>query len=304
MAADEIDRFRREIIERTGDRQQAENITDQELLREVMNTVGKQGRLGESDPLRRVGLHAHRRLGRQHRHPRAGRARFRHTAPLRAGDWPRLRRQSYDLNDQGLFNVEYADVLGIPFDFTAKPVVAPPQPPRETIQVKAVRPDRDPLEIRFPRVSGYRVELPEERLTAEFNADSVLELTPDLVGPSITKNEGIIGEGVELSLEHLGDLRRSTLLFHLVKRLIYTKWRDAGEDPKLYLFGQLKRITKEWLDTCLVCKGGTYPAQLMYQELADMASERITAAVTRALVGTRPSRRCSTRTTLLAPPST
>src|SRR6516162_2242574 len=29
MAADEIDRFRRDIIERTGDRQQAENITDQ-----------------------------------------------------------------------------------------------------------------------------------------------------------------------------------------------------------------------------------------------------------------------------------
>ena len=51
-----------------------------------------------------------------------------------------LRRQSYDLNEEGLFNVEYADVFGIPFDFTAKPVVAPPQPPRETVQVKAVRP--------------------------------------------------------------------------------------------------------------------------------------------------------------------
>ena len=25
-----------------------------------------------------------------------------------------LRRQSYDLNEEGLFNVEYADVLGIP----------------------------------------------------------------------------------------------------------------------------------------------------------------------------------------------
>ena len=46
MAADEIDRFRREIVERTGDRSQAEKITDQELLREVMNTVGKEGRLG------------------------------------------------------------------------------------------------------------------------------------------------------------------------------------------------------------------------------------------------------------------
>jgi type III restriction enzyme len=92
------------------------------------------------------------------------------------------------LNEQDLFNVEYADVLGIPFDFNAKPVVAPPQPPRETIQVKAVRPDRDELEIRFPRVAGYRVELPSERLEAEFNDDSILELTPDLVGPSYWKD--------------------------------------------------------------------------------------------------------------------
>jgi type III restriction enzyme len=176
----------------------------------------------------------------------------------------------------------------VPFDFTAKPVVAPPQPPRQTIQVNAVRPERDHLEIRFPRVQGYRVELPEERLTAEFNDDSVLELTPDLIGPSITRNAGIIGEDVDLSLEHLEDMRRSTLLFHVTQRLLYTKWRDPGEEPKLYLFGQLKRITKQWLDTCLVCKGGTYPAQLMYQELADMACERITAGITRALVGERP----------------
>ena len=284
MAADEIDRFRREIIERTGDRQQAENITDQELLREVMNTVGKQGRLGESircvvsvsmltegwDANTVTHVLGVRAFGTQLLCEQViGRA---------------LRRQSYELNEDNKFNVEYADVLGIPFDFTAKPVIAPAQPPRETIQVKAIRPDRDALEIRFPRVAGYRVELPEERLTAKFNDDSVLELTPDLVGPSITKNEGIIGEGVELSLEHLGDMRHSTVLFHLTKRLVYTKWRDAGEDPKLHLFGQLKRITKQWLDTCLVCKGGTYPAQLMYQELADMACERITAAIT-ALTG-------------------
>ena len=199
-----------------------------------------------------------------------------------------LRRQSYDLNEDNLFNVEYADVLGIPFDFTAKPVVAPPQPPRETIQVNAVRPDRDALEIRFPRVAGYRVELPEDRLTAKFNDDSILELTPDLVGPSITKNQGIIGEGVDLNLVHTGDLRRSTLLFYITKRLLYTKWRDPGDDPELHLFGQLKRITKEWLDTCLHCKGGTYPAQLMYQDLADMACERVTAGITRALEGERP----------------
>ncbi len=39
-----------------------------------------------------------------------------------------LRRQSYDLNEEGLFDVEYADVFGIPFDFTAKPVVGGLQP--------------------------------------------------------------------------------------------------------------------------------------------------------------------------------
>jgi type III restriction enzyme len=48
MAADEIERFRREIAERTGDLRQAESISNNNLLREVMNTIGKQGRLGES----------------------------------------------------------------------------------------------------------------------------------------------------------------------------------------------------------------------------------------------------------------
>ena len=284
----ENDRFRREIIERTGDRRQAEKISDQDLLREVMNTVGKPGRLGDSircvvsvsmltegwDANTVTHVLGVRAFGTQLLCEQVvGRA---------------LRRQSYDLNEDGLFDVEYADVLGIPFDFTAKPVVVKPKPPREAIQVRAVRPERDALEIRFPRVAGYRVELPQERLRAKFNQDSVLQLTPDLVGPSITRNQGIIGEGVDLNLVHTNDLRPSTLLFHLTHRLLDTKWRDPGEEPKLHLFGQLKRITKQWLEGCLVCKGGTFPAQLMYQELADMACENITAAITRAEFGSRP----------------
>ena len=288
MAGDEIERFRRDIIERTGDRHKAESISDQELLREVMNTVGKEGRLGQSircvvsvsmltegwDANTVTHVLGVRAFGTQLLCEQViGRA---------------LRRQSYELNEDGLFNVEYADVLGIPFDFTAKPVIAPPQPPRNTINVKAVRPDRDHLEIIFPNVAGYRVELPEEQLTAEFTQDSILELTPELVGPSITRNSGIIGESVNLNLEHLGDMRRSTLLFHLTQRLLYTKWRDPEEAPKLHLFGQLKRITKQWLDTCLVCNGGTWPAQLLYQELADMACHRITTAITLAQIGKRP----------------
>ncbi len=282
VAADEIERFRREIIERTGDAQKAANISDQELLREVMNTVGKPGRLGGhircvvSVSMLTEGWDANtvthvlgvRAFGTQLLCEQViGRA---------------LRRQSYDLNEERLFNVEYADVLGIPFDFTAKPVIAPPQPPRETIQVKAMRPERDHLEIEFPRVEGYRVELPQDRLTAEFTEDSVLELTPQLVGPCEVNVAGIVGEDIDLSLQHLEDIRPNTVLLHITKHLIYTKWRDAGDDPKLHLFGQLKRITRQWIKDYLVCKGGTYPAQLLYMELADMACDRITSAITRA----------------------
>lgn len=288
MAADEIERFRREIVERTGDARAADNVTDQELLREVMNTVGKAGQLGGSircvvsvsmltegwDANTVTHVLGIRAFGTQLLCEQViGRA---------------LRRQSYELNNEGLFNVEYADVFGIPFDFTAKPVIATPSTPRETVQVKAIRPERDALEIVFPRVEGYRVELPDERLVADFNDESKLVLTPVLVGPSQTQNAGIIGESADMTLQHLGDMRPSSLVFNLTQHLLYTKWRDPGEEPKLHLFGQLKRITKEWLDTCLICKGDTYPALLMYQELADMACNKITAAITRHFLGERP----------------
>jgi len=288
MAGAEIEQFRREIVERTGDRRQAENLTDQDLLREVMNTVGKQGRLGGSircvvsvsmltegwDANTVTHVLGIRAFGTQLLCEQVvGRA---------------LRRQSYELNENGLFNVEYADVLGVPFDFTAKPVVAPPPGPRKTIHVKAVRPDRDALEIRFPRVEGYRVDLPQERLEAKFDPDSTLELTPDLVGATETRNSGIIGEQVDLNLVHTGDVRPSQVIYELTSHLVLTKWRDPGGAPKLHLFGHLKRITRQWLEGYLVCKGGTYPAQLKYKTLADMACEKITAGITRAFIGTRP----------------
>ena len=135
---------------------------------------------------------------------------------------------------------------------------------------------------------GYRVELPDERLTAQFNEDSRLELTPDLVGATTTRNSAIIGEQVDLTLAHTADVRPSQVLYELVSYLVLNKWPDENGEPRLNLFGQLKRIAKEWLDGYLVCKGGAYPAQLKYKMLADMACEKIVAAITRAYVGQRP----------------
>lgn len=278
VAAEQIDRFRYEMGQREG-AVAAEKITEQDLLREVMNTVGKVGKLGESircvvsvsmltegwDCNTVTHVLGVRAFGTQLLCEQViGRA---------------LRRQSYDVNEAGLSNVEYADVLGIPFDFNAKPVIAKPQAAANTMRVCAVSPDRDPLTITFPRVEGYRVELPDTQLTAQFTEDSRLELTPHLVGATVTRNEGIIGEGVDLTVQHLESMRESTVVFHLTKHLIYTKYRDPGEDPKLHLFGQLKRITRHWMQNYLRCVGKTYPAQLVYREMADMASERIRQAI-------------------------
>jgi len=283
-AAPEIEQFKREIAQREG-AGAVENIADKDLLREVMNTVGKPGRLGEGvrcvisvsmltegwDTNTVTHVLGVRAFGTQLLCEQVvGRA---------------LRRQSYELNQDGLFDAEYADILGIPFDFTAKPVVVKPTKPAETVRVQAVR-ARETLEITFPRVSGYRVELPNDRLRATFSPDSVLELTPLLVGPCTVLLEGIVGEGVTLDVKHLDKVRPSTVAYNLAKHLLYKHFRDPGEEPKLHLFGQLKRITREWLDGgYLRCSGGTFPAQLMYQEMADQAAERIYLACQAGVVG-------------------
>ena len=279
IAGDEIERFRREIVARTGDPRKAERLTDEDLLREVMNTVGKAGQLGGSircvvsvsmltegwDANTVTHILGVRAFGTQLLCEQVvGRA---------------LRRQSYDLNEDGKFNVEYADVFGIPFDFTATPVAVPPKPARPTVHVHAVTPERDACEIRFPRVEGYRVELPDDRLSAEFDDDSTLVLTPEMTGSAKTRNQGIVGEGIDLNLIHTKNVRRQEILYNLAKRLLETEWRDKGGEPKLHLFGQLKRITRQWLDSHLECKGGTFPAQLLYLEIADIACQRITRGI-------------------------
>src|SRR5579885_224740 len=196
IAAAEIAEFKAEYRRRYPGRD-PEALTDEDLLREVMNTVGKPGRLGEqvrcvvSVSMPTEGWDANtvthilgvRAFGAELLCEQVvGRA---------------LRRRSYEPQADGTFKPEYADILGIPFDFTAKPVVAPVSKPADVVRVHAVRPDRDALEITFPRVQGFRVDLPENDFKAAFGQDSVLHLTPDLVGPSITRNQGILGEGVD-----------------------------------------------------------------------------------------------------------
>jgi type III restriction enzyme len=200
-----------------------------------------------------------------------------------------LRRQSYQLQtegpDAGKFKVEYADVLGIPFDFTAQPVISKPSPPENMERVHAISPARDMSEIRYPRVEGYRTELPSERLSASFSADSTLELTPELVGATETVNSGIIGESADLTIEHLADTRAATIHLKLAEWIVKRRMTNAGDRPNVGLIIQAKSIVRAWMADHLVLAGGTQPAQLLYYNIADRVADRIMNAITRGHEG-------------------
>jgi type III restriction enzyme len=198
-----------------------------------------------------------------------------------------LRRLSYDLDPAtGLFPVEYADIMGIDgLNFATQAVPSAPTRPRETVHVHAV-PGREALEITFPRVEGYRLELPDERLTADLTQLEPYVLDPAKVGATRIEMAGIIGESETLTLEHLDRMRRSTLVFRLATHLLNHTLRDANERPKLHLFPQAQAIVGKWLDSgLLVCKGGTFPAQLTYRQLADEVCDLLVGAINTGSTG-------------------
>tara|TARA_Y100001933_G_scaffold261751_2_gene317220 strand:+ start:4971 stop:8012 length:3042 start_codon:yes stop_codon:yes gene_type:complete len=284
-AEPEITRFKDELVQRTGDRAAAEKIDDTAILREVMNTVGRPGQLGEaircvvSVSMLTEGWDANtvthvlgvRAFGTQLLCEQViGRA---------------LRRVSYRLNDEDRFDVEYADIFGIPFDFTAQPQNATIKPPPPMVRVEAISPERDDVEIRFPRVEGYRTELPRDTLRAEFTDDSTLELTPDLVGAAQTVNSGIVGEEAEMNLDHLADTRPATIQLRLADRIVRRRLTEDGEVPNPALIMEMRKIVRRWMSEHLVCKGNTQQAQLLYYDIADRVADRIMAAITRGAEG-------------------
>jgi type III restriction enzyme len=166
IASREIEEFKQEYRDRFPGRDAAD-LTDEDLLREVMNTVGKPGKLGEqvkcvvSVSMLTEGWDANtvthvlgvRAFGTQLLCEQVvGRA---------------LRRRSYAAMPQDIevggqriefdgFPAEYAEVYGVPFSFipcagSAKEPRMGPIPTR----VQAL-PERAENAITFPRLVGYR----------------------------------------------------------------------------------------------------------------------------------------------------
>ncbi|MCM6773167.1 DEAD/DEAH box helicase family protein [Nocardia sp. CDC159] len=257
-----------------------EKIGDDELLREVMNTVGKRGKLGEqircvvSVSMLTEGWDANtvtHILG-----VRAFRSQLLCEQVVGRG----LRRRSYAVNPEtGHFEPEYANVYGIPFQFISSDKPLPdPMPPRPVIEVCATK-GREHLGITFPKLDGYRVEIPDEPLVFDPEGLPTFVIGPNTV-PRWVEMQGVVGASEHEGGDHR-KYRKQEVAYALAKRVL-DRWLNTGEDRRPWLFPELVQICAEWLDRCVTI---TPPYDLGYlmtiTEAQVEASEKIWDAIVR-----------------------
>ena len=296
-AAAEIDAYKNDYRLRNPGAD-VDSITDEDLLREVMNTVGKKGQLGAdvrcvvSVAMLTEGWDANtvtHILG-----IRAFKSQLLCEQVVGRG----LRRRSYAVNDQGRFDAEYANVYGVPFAFipTDKPLPEPKPAPQVTL-VETVR-FREHLRIEFPRLDGYRFEVPDEQL---YLPD---ELEEFVIGrgtavPTWTEVAPAVG-AVELVEDPPETLRTRAVAFRLARRLVASHFAYGDEDvdatggtvrsePRPWLFPELARMCTTWIERAVKVDEGFslgYLAKYALWEAA--AADAVYAAVTRQVGDRRP----------------
>ena len=284
IASREIEEFKAEYRVRFPGRD-AESLTDEDLLREVMNTVGKAGKLGEhikcvvSVSMLTEGWDANtvthvlgvRAFGTQLLCEQVvGRA---------------LRRMSYAPNNKGHFEPEYAEVYGVPFSFIpCSGGTTDPKPGPIPTRVRALD-SRMECEITFPRLLGYRYDIAGERLIATFTKDSKLALSTEDI-PTKTENAPIVGDSSIHTLDDLKNRRSNEVAFLLAKLTLEKYFHDEVGNGKPWLFPQLLDIAKRWLNECVVLKDNTFPQMLLLIEFAHDATDRIYKSIVASTDGT------------------
>jgi type III restriction enzyme len=283
MAAPEIRLFKDEYRLRTG--RDPEQLTDEDLLREVMNTVGKRDKLGAhvrcvvSVSMLTEGWDANT---------------VTHILGVRAFGTQLLceqvvgrglRRASYETNETGHFDPEYAEVYGVPFSFIPAAGATKPKLARPVHRVRAMD-ERSALEITFPRITGYRYEMTDAPLRAEFTKDSEITLSTQDV-PTAVDVEPIAGEKVVHTLDDLRHVRTQAVAFRIARRTLDDHLRDPEGAEKPWLFPQVLAIVRRWLELCVTCKDATFPQMLLLGELERDAAERVYRSIVRGTEGTK-----------------
>ena len=278
-AAHEIDVFKGEYRRRNPGAD-VDKLTDEDLLREVMNTVGKKGRLGEhvrcvvSVSMLTEGWDANtvthilgiRRFGSQLLCEQVvGRG---------------LRRRSYEADDDGRFPPEYAEIYGVPFAFmpSDRPIVDPPVA-RPGQEVRALD-DRYDLRITFPKVEGYRVEVPDERDRVRPRARQPAARRPRDArhldqdrrhgrrGRRAGADEGPRRPPQQVAFEVAADVLRRKMAAH-----------DGVTKP--WLFPAVVDVTRRWLDEKVTFADDTPLGALLLTQFTAQAAEAVFDAIVR-----------------------
>ena len=282
VASKEIDDFKREYANRLGGRD-VESISDSDILREVMNTVGKPGKLGEnircvvSVSMLTEGWDANT---------------VTHVLGVRAFSTQllceqvvgrALRRRSYALNENGFFEPEYAEVYGVPFSFIpCSGSTSDPKPGNLPTRVRALE-KRSHLRITFPHVLGYRYDLGTEVLSYKFDEDSKMTLSTSDV-PTKTISEPIVGESSVHTLDDLKASRTNRVAFEVAKEVL-ERFFDEDGNHKPWLFPQVLDITKHWISECLIMKENTFPQMLLITRFTRNAAEKIYRSIVASVDG-------------------
>jgi type III restriction enzyme len=188
-----------------------------------------------------------------------------------------LRRMSYAANDDDMFEAEYAEVYGVPFSFIPSTGgTGSTSPPKLATRVRAMADREQRCEIVFPRLVGYRYELPDAPLRAEFTDDSLLAIDTRMQ-PSWTEVTGVTGAS-ERRETYDATTRKNAVAFQLSVDTL--SWlRDDDHNAKPWLFPQLLEITKTWMDACVSLKDGVTIAYLLADPWRGDAARKIFRAI-------------------------
>ncbi len=280
MAAREIEEFKNEYRTRFPGRD-VDKLTDEDLLREVMNTIGKPGRLGEQVKcVVSVSMLTEGWDAQTVTHILGVRA-FGTQLLCEQVVGRGLRRMSYAVNEEGFFTPEYAEVYGVPFSFIPTSGSNPePKPGPTPTRVRALE-ERIGCEITFPRLTGYRYDIAGDRLTASFTADSQLSISNADI-PTVVEIAPIVGESSIHTLEDLKRRRPNEVAFLLAKLALERYFKDDDGNDKPWLFPQLLGITKNWMKECVILKDHAFIQLLLLFDFANEATGRIYRAVVAA----------------------
>lgn len=272
--ANEIEDFHQDYKRRFSGR---DKPTDEELLREVMNTVGKPGKLGENIKcVVSVSMLTEGWDVNTVTHILGVRA-FSTQLLCEQVVGRALRRVDYNTDDStGLMREEYAEVYGVPFSFLKVTGVTPPQPPRVIHRVRALPEREEQYEITFPRVEGYRYEIDETKLSARFTEESKTIIENE---PTEVTLGGFIGEEEKETLEKIKERREGEVIIRLTQALLKRYYTDAEGNEKYWLTPQLRKIAEEYVKNYVVLKDRMVIGYLSVGEYFSGALTKIQQAI-------------------------